>query len=136
MGGQSFPETRVMATVREVAVSGHAPGVPLSAGEGVFYLDATLVEFDGEVQPTAGQETTLDVTIEEHDPTSDKWFTVLTFARKTDVGTERLVSPGPANNVAPYPGGLPGSSYRVAYKIGGALPLVSFTVGFSGLTSN
>ena len=136
MSRQSFPETRVMASVTDVTASGTAPGIIINAGEGVFYLDATQVEFDGETQPTAGQETTLDVTIEERDLTSGKWFTVLTFAQKTDIGTERLISPSPANNVAPYPGGLPGLSYRVAYKIGGALPLVSFTVGFSGLTTN
>lgn len=125
MGRRSNPETQVMAVVTAATVTGTGSAKVLLAGEGVFYLDVTAA---------SGTTPTLDVDIEEFDPTSGKWFVVSSFSQATGVSNERILSPSPANNGAPYKGGLPGQQYRVAYAIGGTTPSFTFTVGFAGLT--
>lgn len=66
---------------------------------GVFNLDVTAF---------TGTNPTLNVTIEEWDPVSDTWTTVLTFAEKTAAAFERL-------NLNP----IFGSSLRAVMTIGG-----------------
>lgn len=125
MSRRSQPETQALANVAAGTVSGAGAAKKLRASEGVFYLDVTAA---------SGTTPTLDVDIEEFDPTSGKWFVVASFAQANAVTTERILSPSVAGAGAPDPGGLPGQQYRAAYAIGGTTPSFDFTVGFAGLT--
>lgn len=125
MSRRSQPETQAMANVVGATASGNAAGKRLSASEGVFYLDVTA---------GSGTTPTLDVDIEEFDPTSGKWFVVASFAQASGVTTERILSPSVSGAGAPDAGGLPGQRYRAAYTLGGTTPNFTFTVGFAGLT--
>lgn len=117
-------EQKTLANVAAAVASGNAGAVDLDSLQGVFYLDVTA---------TSGTTQTLDVDIEEQDLVSGKWFVVASFTQATTTVTnERILSPSPANNGAPYPGGLPGRRYRVAYAVGGTTPSFDFTVSFAG----
>ncbi len=109
-----------------VNVAANANGAPIQieSGEGAFYLDVTA---------DAGTTPTLDVDIEELDPTSGKWFVIASFTQvTTTLGNERILSPSTVSTGAPERGGLPGSKYRAAVTVTGT-PDYDFTVGFAGL---
>jgi len=76
--------------------------------QAVFYLDVTAV---------SGTSPTLDVTIEEKDPVSGKYFTIGTFAQKTATGSERIV-------INP----LYGTILRAKWVIGGTSPSFTFSL--------
>lgn len=116
-------EQKLLARVSAAAASSAGAAVDLDSLQGVFYLDVTA---------GTGTTPTLDVDIEELDLVSGKWFAIASFTQATGVTNERILSPGPANNGAPYVGGLPGRRYRAAYAIGGGTPSFDFTVSFAG----
>jgi hypothetical protein len=116
-------EQKTLANVVAATTSSNAGAVDLDSLQGVFYLDVTAA---------SGTTPTLDVDIEEQDLVSGKWFVVASFTQAGAVTQERILSPSPANNGAPYPGGLPGRKYRAAYAIGGTTPSFTFKVGFAG----
>ena len=115
-------EQKTLANLTGVTASGAAPPVTIDSLQGAFYLNVSAT----------GGTPTLDVDIEEQDLVSGEWFVVASFAQATAVSKERIISPSPTNNGAPYPGGLPGRRYRAAYAIGGTTPSLTFTVGFAG----
>lgn len=116
-------ESVVLANELAVTVDGSGASKEIVSGEGAFYLDVTAA---------SGTAPTLDVDVEEQDLVSGKWFSVLSFAQASAVTQERLISPSPANNGAPAPGGLPGRRYRVSWVVGGTTPSFDFRVGFAG----
>lgn len=69
---------------------------------GQFWLDVTAV---------SGTNPTMDVVVQEQDPISQKWFTVVTFAQQTGVT--------PATPIAPQTIDLDGCNYRAQFTLGG-----------------
>ena len=107
-------EQRTMIASGSRTVTG--VGVPISivSRSGAFWLDVSA--FSG--------TPTLDLDIEEQDPESGAWASIISFTQATGVTAERVLSP--------TVGGLPAVKYRVAYVIGGGTPDLTFSVGFVG----
>ncbi len=77
--------------------------------EALFFLDVTAV---------AGTAPTLDVKIKTKDPTSGKWFDLVSFTQVTGVTSEMKSV-----------GGLLGSQIAVFYSITGDSPSFTFSIG-------
>jgi len=92
-----------------------ADGTPVEGinrdGPAAVFLDATAA---------SGTTPTLDVTIEEYDSVSAKWYVIATFAQLVAVGRERIA-------VAD----LSGNRHRASWTITGTTPSFTFSVSMN-----
>lgn len=89
-----------------------------SAKEANFYVDVTAV---------SGTSPTLDITIEEKDPVSGKYFTIVTFSTISSVTSVR-------KNYGTSTGELLGNKLRAKAVIAGTNSQFTFTVSMVGKT--
>lgn len=102
-------ESKTLFDSNARTASENGSAVEFSARSIAFYLSCTAA---------SGTTPTLDVTIEEWDPVSGTWWTVVTFTQLTTTGTERKT----LTDVA-------AERFRAVATIAGTSPSFTFSVG-------
>lgn len=112
----SNPNYKLLHNLGIETVSNQGSSVGVKNITGAAYLNVTVVN---------GTTPTLDVDIEEEDPSTGIWYIIASFAQKVATGKERVLLPA-----------FIGSSIRAAWVIGGSSPGPDFTFSVSIATKD